>query len=49
MVHVLPREYMSLEGLELEENKDKEETQGEIPKAQGATPVLLITENESFE
>ena len=49
MVHVLPREYMSLEGLELEENKDKEETQGEIPEALGATPVLLITENESFE
>jgi hypothetical protein len=29
MVYVSPREYMSLEGLELEENEDKEEAQGE--------------------
>ena len=42
MVYVLPREFMSLERLELEENENKGE-------AQGATPVLLITENESFE
>jgi hypothetical protein len=49
MVYVLPREFMSLERLELEENEDREETQGEIQKAQGATPVLLVTENEGFE
>jgi hypothetical protein len=42
MVYVLPMEFMSLERLELEENEDKEE-------AQRATPVLLVTENESFE
>ena len=30
MVYVLPREFMSLERLELEENEDKEETRGEI-------------------
>jgi hypothetical protein len=48
MVYVLPREFMSLERLELEENEDKEENQG-IQKAQGATPVLLVAENESFE
>jgi hypothetical protein len=49
MVYVLPRELMSLERLELKENEDREETQGAIQKAQGATPVLLVTENESFE
>ena len=49
MVYVLPREFMSLERLELEENEDREETRGEIQKAQGATLVLLVTENESFE
>jgi hypothetical protein len=49
MVHVLPREFMSLERLELEENEDREETQRAIQKAQGATPVLLVTENDSFE
>ncbi len=30
MVYVLPREFMFLERLELEENEDKEETRGEI-------------------
>ena len=49
MVYVLPREFMSLERLELEENEDKEKTRGEIQKAQGATPVLLVIENEGFE
>ena len=49
MVYVLPREFMSLERLELEENEDKREVHGAIQKAQGATLVLLITENESFE
>uniref|UniRef100_A0A2N9IAB2 Reverse transcriptase domain-containing protein n=1 Tax=Fagus sylvatica TaxID=28930 RepID=A0A2N9IAB2_FAGSY len=49
MVYVLPREFISLERLELEENEDREETRGEIQKAQGATPVLLVTENEGFE
>ena len=49
MVYVLPREFMSLEMLELEENEDKREAHGAIQKAQGATLVLLITENESFE
>ena len=49
MVYVLPREFMSLESLELEENEDSEENQGAIHKAQGVTPVLLVTENESFE
>ena len=49
MVYVLPREFMSLERLELEENEDKEETRGEIQKAQGATLVLLVIENEGFE
>uniref|UniRef100_A0A2N9J8K2 Reverse transcriptase domain-containing protein n=1 Tax=Fagus sylvatica TaxID=28930 RepID=A0A2N9J8K2_FAGSY len=49
MVYVLPREFISLERLELEENEDKAETRGEIQKAQGATPVLLVTENEGFE
>jgi hypothetical protein len=49
MVYVLPREFMSLERLELEENEDREENQGAIQKAQGVTPVLLVTENESFE
>ena len=49
MVYVLPREFMSLDRFELEENEDKEEAQGAIQKAQGATPVLLVTENESFE
>jgi hypothetical protein len=38
-----------LERLELEENEDKEETRGEIQEAQGATPVLLVTENEGYE
>ena len=49
MVYVLPREFMSLEMLELEENEDKREAHGAIQKAQGATLVLLIKENESFE
>jgi hypothetical protein len=49
MVYVLPREFMSLERLELEENEDKGAAQGAIQEAQGATPVLLITENEGFE
>ena len=49
MVYVLPREFMSLDRFELEENEDKEEAHGAIQKAQGATPVLLVTENESFE
>jgi hypothetical protein len=49
MVNVLTREFMSLERLEQEENEDREETQGEIQKAQGATPVLLVTENKGFE
>jgi hypothetical protein len=49
MVYVLLREFMSLERLELEENEDREENQGAIQKAQEATPVLLVTENESFE
>ena len=49
LVYVLPREFMSLERLELKKNEDREETQGVIQKAQGATPVLLVTENESFE
>jgi hypothetical protein len=49
MVYVLPREFISLERLELEENEDKAETRGEIQKGQGATPVLLVTENEGFE
>jgi hypothetical protein len=49
MVYVLPREFMSLERLELEENEDREEAQGTIQKTQGATPVLLVTENERFE
>ena len=42
MVYVLPREFMSLERLELEENEVNEE-------ARGSTPMLLITENEEFE
>ena len=42
MVYVLPREFMSLEMLELEENEVNEE-------ARGSTPVLLITENEEFD
>ncbi len=49
MVYVLPREFMSLEKLELEENEDKGEAQGAIQKAQVATSVLLIIENESFK
>jgi hypothetical protein len=49
IVYVLPREFMSLERLELEENEDREETRDEIQKAQGTTPVLLVTENERFE
>ena len=49
MVYVLPREFMSLERLELEENEYREEVHGEIQKAQGATPVLLVIENENFE
>ena len=42
MVYVLPREFMCLERLELEENEVNEE-------ARGSTPMLLITENEEFE
>jgi hypothetical protein len=49
MVYILPREFMSLERLELEENEDREENQGAIQKAQGATPILLVTKNKSFE
>jgi hypothetical protein len=45
----LPREFISLERLELKENEDREETRGEIQKAQGATPVLLVTKNEGFK
>ena len=33
MVYVLPREFMSLDRFELEENEDKEEAQGAIQKA----------------
>jgi hypothetical protein len=49
MVYILPREFMSLEILELEENEDREKTRDEIQKAQRATLVLLVTENEGFE
>jgi hypothetical protein len=35
MVYVLPREFMSLERLELEENEDKRELMGQFKKLKG--------------